>query len=231
VEHAGRDAVTSSEPRFLAHPLLWIRHWIRVEVQAALEREKALVIAEDPIRVHQRTAAQADASLRAAANLVGQHVMVGRDVVLWGGVFSGGVGLELHDHVRIYDYCRLVIDQLSPVSGIVLEERVAMNFGCYLEGSGGVRIGKRTILGPNVVIVSSGHRIDPDTPVQESGKDFGAVSIGEDVWIGANAVITKGVTIGDRAVVGAGAIVTRLVPADAIVAGNPARVLRSKKTD
>ena len=52
------------------------------------------------------------------------------------------------------------------------------------------------------------------------------VKIGDDVWIGQGAVILKGVKIGDRAIVGAHAVVTRDVPADAIVAGNPARLIR-----
>jgi acetyltransferase-like isoleucine patch superfamily enzyme len=53
------------------------------------------------------------------------------------------------------------------------------------------------------------------------------VVLGDDVWIGADATILKGVTIGDRAIVGAGAVVTSDVPADTVVAGNPARVIRT----
>ena len=53
-----------------------------------------------------------------------------------------------------------------------------------------------------------------------------AVTIGDDVWIGSGAMILKGVSIGDRAIVGARAVVTKDVPADAIVAGNPARIVR-----
>ena len=52
------------------------------------------------------------------------------------------------------------------------------------------------------------------------------VTIGDDVWIGANALILKGVSIGDRAIVGAGAVVTKDVAADVVVAGNPARVVK-----
>jgi maltose O-acetyltransferase len=147
--------------------------------------------------------------------------------VIWGGKTTEARGLELHDHVRLYDGCRLVIDRMSAESGIVLGERVALNFGCYIEGSGGVHLGARSILGPHVVIVSSSHRVDPSMPVQQSGKAFGAVHVGEDVWIGAGVIIRLGITIGDRAVVGAGSVVTHDVPAGATVVGNPARILRT----
>jgi acetyltransferase-like isoleucine patch superfamily enzyme len=212
--------------------LFWVRRlkaWIRQEVHAALKDEMTgpRIQYEDPLRCVEVHRSEMETLLRGAANVVGAKVIVGRDVILWGGKFAGGVGLELHDYVRIYDQCRLVIDHAGPASGIVLEERVAMNFGCYLDGSGGVRIRKRTILGPNVVIVSSSHRIDPHVVVQNSGKNYATVDIGEDVWVGANAVIRMGVKIGDRAVIGAGSVVTHDVPADAVVAGNPARVLRN----
>jgi len=52
------------------------------------------------------------------------------------------------------------------------------------------------------------------------------VIIGDDVWIGTGAIILKGVTIGDRAIVGAGAVVAKDVPADVVVAGNPARLVK-----
>jgi acetyltransferase-like isoleucine patch superfamily enzyme len=62
------------------------------------------------------------------------------------------------------------------------------------------------------------------------GGRFAEVIIGNDVWIGANAVILKGVTIGDGAVVGAGAVVTSDVPPGAVVAGNPAKVIKMRQS-
>jgi acetyltransferase-like isoleucine patch superfamily enzyme len=205
----------------------WLRDRLQRELRPLVEAElsKVRIIYADPLVVAEKNRAWIDEQLRAAANVVGHDVIVGRDVILFGGKFPTGRGLELHDYVRIYDFCRLVIDQISPDSGIVLEERVAMNFGCYIDGSGGIRIGKRTILGPNVVIVSSGHRVDPEVPIQHSGKNFASVEIAEDVWIGANAVIRMGVTVGAGAVIGAGSIVTKDVAPHAVVAGNPARAL------
>ena len=53
------------------------------------------------------------------------------------------------------------------------------------------------------------------------------VTIEDDVWIGANCIILKGVTIGARSVIGAGSVVTKSIPADCIAAGNPCRIVKS----
>jgi acetyltransferase-like isoleucine patch superfamily enzyme len=168
--------------------------------------------------------------LREVANAVGTDVIVGHDVVIFNGKRPDIRGLQLGDRVRLYDAydaCRFSIDAVSPQSGILLAADVAMNFGCYIDGSGGVVVGERTMFGPNVVVVSSQHRVDGDR-IHDSGKMFEEVRIGRDVWVGANSVIMAGVTIGDGAVVGSGAIVTKDVDARSIVAGNPARVLRTR---
>jgi acetyltransferase-like isoleucine patch superfamily enzyme len=87
----------------------------------------------------------------------------------------------------------------------------------------GVSVGSGCAIAWEVLIMDTDfHRID--------GRPSGdaAVSIGDRVWIGAGAKILKGVTVGDGAVIAAGAIVTRDVPAEALVAGNPARVIRER---
>jgi acetyltransferase-like isoleucine patch superfamily enzyme len=204
-----------------------IRDWLRREIAAVVDADlrKIRLHTDDPIRAFEENRAQISAQLRTATNHLGEGVMVGREVVIWGGRTSEAVGLHLHDHVRIYDGCRLVIDRMSSDSGIVIGTRAALNFGCYIDGSGGVQIGARTILGPHVVIVSSSHRVDRAIAVQESGKLFESVRIGEDVWVGAGAIIRMGITIGDGAVIGAGSVVTHDVPGKTTAAGNPARVL------
>jgi len=206
-----------------------IRQWFRRQVREVVSEElgRVRLIHQDPLRTFHDNRNGIEAQLSEAANVVGRDVNVGHGVIIWGGKGAGSVGLELHDRVRIYEGCRLVIDHLSPESGIVLGSDVALNFGCYIDGSGGVRIGRGTILGPNVVILSSSHRHETENSLQESGKDVRRVEIGNDVWIGANVVIRMGITIGPRAIVGAGAVVTHDVLAATVVGGNPARVIRS----
>jgi glycosyltransferase involved in cell wall biosynthesis/acetyltransferase-like isoleucine patch superfamily enzyme len=93
-----------------------------------------------------------------------------------------------------------------------------------------IRIGEHCyIAGGTVVSDNDGHPLDhlERRAGQPPGKeDARPVVIGDDVWIGREAVILKGVTIGDRAVIGTRAVVTRDVPEDTIVAGNPAREIR-----
>ncbi|WP_433538072.1 acyltransferase [Micromonospora sp. CA-249363] len=96
-----------------------------------------------------------------------------------------------------------------------------------------IRIGDNVMFGPEVTIRGGNHRIDrvgvPMVAVEKGSADGDldrGVTIGDDVWVGTRAVILHGVTIGRGAVIGAGAVVTRSVPAYAIAAGNPARVIR-----
>lgn len=88
-----------------------------------------------------------------------------------------------------------------------------------------VTIGKNCMIGPRVSIYTAGHPLDAETRV--SGLEFGIpVTIGNNVWIGGNAVINPGVTIGDNVVVASGAVVTKDVPDNVVVAGVPAKVIR-----
>ena len=88
-----------------------------------------------------------------------------------------------------------------------------------------VRIGDRTMLGPNVQIYTATHNVEPE--IRREGLEFALpITIGGDVWIGGGAIIGPGVTIGDEVTIGAGSVVVRDVPPRTVVAGNPARVVR-----
>ena len=107
--------------------------------------------------------------------------------------------------------------------------RVVLARGVQLTCGGGVTIGDGTMIGPGAFVISNGHRMDRiDIPMIDQGLYEGPIDIGEDVWIGANAVILPGVRIGRGAVVAAGAVVTADVPEMAVVAGVPARVVKMR---
>ncbi len=97
--------------------------------------------------------------------------------------------------------------------------------------AGPVNIGANVMMGPDVIILTNNHEFArTDIPMIQQGlRPISPVCIGDDVWIGARAILLPGVTIGHGAIVGAGAVVTKHVPPFAIVAGNPARIIRSRK--
>ena len=102
--------------------------------------------------------------------------------------------------------------------------------GATLVASTGIFVGPRTLIGAEAMIVDTDfHPLDPAQRRihQTAGALSGPVHVGSDVFIGARALILKGVSIGDGAVVGAGAVVTKDVAPGAIVGGNPARVIGS----
>jgi acetyltransferase-like isoleucine patch superfamily enzyme len=102
---------------------------------------------------------------------------------------------------------------------------VFVNHGCTAMDLGGIAIGDDVMIGPNVQLISSGHPLDPAT--RRAQITAAPVRIGRGAWIAAGATVLQGVTVGDDAVVAAGAVVTRDVPARTLVAGVPARVVRS----
>jgi acetyltransferase-like isoleucine patch superfamily enzyme len=90
---------------------------------------------------------------------------------------------------------------------------------------GPISIGNNVLFGPCASVISSNHGVARGELIRKQpGKDA-PIHIGDDVWLGANVVVTAGVCIGDGAVVGAGAIVTHDLPPMSICAGVPARVI------
>lgn len=109
---------------------------------------------------------------------------------------------------------------------MLVGEKVFFNFNCVVLDVAEVKIGSRTLFGPNVQIYTATHPIDPVE--RASGLEYAKpIRIGEDVWVGGSAVICPGVTIGNRCVIGAGSVVTKDIPDDVFAAGNPCRVIRS----
>lgn len=108
---------------------------------------------------------------------------------------------------------------------MIVGERVFFNFNCVVLDVTYVKIGSRTMFGPNVQIYTATHPID--SRERSSGVEYAKpITIGDDCWIGGSAVICPGVTIGDRTIIGAGSVVTRDIPADVFAAGNPCRVIK-----
>jgi acetyltransferase-like isoleucine patch superfamily enzyme len=133
-----------------------------------------------------------------------------------GGSISIGKNCEIHAFAMILTY-----------GGVVtIGQNCSLNPFVIVYGHGGTKIGNGVRIAAHSVIIPANHIPTAGTPLYQSGVSGEGIAIGNDVWIGAGARILDGVTIGNNAVVGAGSVVTKPVPAYAIVAGVPARLIR-----
>ncbi|MGN1362446.1 MAG: sugar O-acetyltransferase [Methanobrevibacter sp.] len=93
-----------------------------------------------------------------------------------------------------------------------------------------VTIGDNVMIGPNTLITSVGHPISPKSRREHKGLTK-PIEIGNDVWLGGNVTILPGVNIGNNVVIGAGAVVTKDIPDNSLAAGVPAKVIRNIEND
>lgn len=150
----------------------------------------------------------------------------GRGVRVMKGVeisVTGSSRLTVGDGVALDRYATLIVQngRLEIGSGGYI------GVGAHIVTRQSVTIGPHALIAEYVTVRDQDHDYRAGEIVADSGFRTAPVTIGANVWIGAKATVTKGVTIGDNAVIGANAVVTRDVPANAVVAGVPARIVRS----
>jgi acetyltransferase-like isoleucine patch superfamily enzyme len=174
---------------------------------------------------------------------VGPGVLWGRNVILrHPGAIRLGARVVIDDNclldargggpegIGIGDDVLIARDTLiqAKTSWIAVGDRCVISSQCQLSSAGGISLG-RAVLVAGQCYLGGGryHTEDPTTPMMDQGLyTKGPLVIEDDVWIGAGVVVQDGVRIGRGSVVGSGAVVTRDVPAFAVVAGVPARLLR-----
>ncbi len=147
-----------------------------------------------------------------------ESILIGKGVRLLAGWRSNRVGLSGPVILHTWQGGRIEIGDQTGASSMVVSSR------------SGVRIGKQCNIGGNVRIFDHDfHALNFEIRRGPRGCDGCAtkpISIGDDVFIGAQSIILKGVSIGDRAIIGAGSVVTKDVPADSIAVGNPATIIK-----
>ena len=118
----------------------------------------------------------------------------------------------------------------NAVFGPLLEIGNDSGVGINCEMYGPVIIGENVMMGPEVVVYTSGHKHDRiDIPMGKQGDDgVKPVMIGNDVWIGRRAIIMPGVKIGDGCIIGAAAVITKDIPDYSVAVGSPAKVVKSR---
>ena len=131
--------------------------------------------------------------------------------------------------------CQHVGAQVNVEKGAIFGPEVSIDdysgIGINCELYGPVIIGKYVMMGPEVIIYTSGHaHTRVDIPMQQQGMETARpVHIGNDVWIGRRSIILPGVSVGNGVIIAAGSVVTKDIPSFAIVGGVPARIIKDRK--
>ena len=108
---------------------------------------------------------------------------------------------------------------------IVAGDNFYMNVGCVILDGARVTFGDNVFVAPHCGFYTAGHPLDHER--RNAGLEYALpITIGNNVWIGAQVCVLPGVTIGDDSVIGAGSVVTKDIPAGVLAAGNPCRVIR-----
>lgn len=122
-----------------------------------------------------------------------------------------------------------VVESFSCINNAVGDVTIGSHTRIGLHNTiiGPIAIGSHVNLAQGITVTALNHRFeDTGKRIDEQGVTTSQVTIGDDVWIGANAVILPGVTIGSHVVVAAGAVVTKDVPSHSLVAGVPAKIIK-----
>jgi acetyltransferase-like isoleucine patch superfamily enzyme len=156
---------------------------------------------------------------------LGRNAYIDQDVYLHAcpqGITIGANSFVMHGAIlHVYNFRDL------PHAFIRIGENSLIGERNVLRGQGGITIGDRVYTAPLVQMLAVNHIYhDPTRPMIEQGITAQGITVEDDVWIGAGAVITDGVRIGQGAVVAAGAVVTKDVAAHTVVGGVPARLIK-----
>lgn len=219
--YLGRQA--SSLPRYLLEQLLfflvgWVPTPLGIALRGLLYR---LILHMDGV-----AAIEKNVRLRFASNItLGHSVYLDENTYLHatpGGIRIGANTIVMHGAVlHVYNFRNM------PQSQITIGRDSLIGEYSVIRGQGGVTIGDRVYTSPFTQLIAVNHVFDdPTRPFVEQGITAEGIVVEDDVWLGANVVVTDGVRIGRGAVVAAGAVVTRDVPPHTVVAGVPARIIK-----
>lgn len=137
-----------------------------------------------------------------------------------------GLGAKL-----LFEHCGKNVDvgkKAKVTSKLSIGDNSGIGDRCHIQGS--VVVGKDVMMAPEVAVIATNHKHDRvDIPMNQQGQEEKAIEIGDDCWLGYRSIICAGVKIGKGSIVAAGAVVTKDVPEYSVVAGVPARVIKSRK--
>jgi acetyltransferase-like isoleucine patch superfamily enzyme len=160
------------------------------------------------------------------------HIRLSRGVYLDEGVYLHACpgGIDIGENTLVMHHAELHVYNFRnlPHAGIRIGRDSLIGEFNVLRGQGGITVGDRVYTSPLVQLAAVDHIFsDPTRPFVEQGITAQGIVVEDDVWIGAGAIVVDGVRIGQGAVVAAGAVVTRDVPPHTVVAGIPARAVKT----
>jgi acetyltransferase-like isoleucine patch superfamily enzyme len=159
----------------------------------------------------------------------GRFLKLGNDVHLSA---LGREGITIGDHVGIGAFSRVVVSTSMNQIGarIRIGDHVGIGEYAYLGGAGGLEIGNECIIGQYFSCHPENHNhADLSASIRTQGVNRKGIRIGGNCWIGSKVTILDGVTLGSGCVVAAGAVVTKSFPADSVIGGVPAKLLKERR--
>jgi galactoside O-acetyltransferase len=144
---------------------------------------------------------------------------------------DGFKSISIGDNFKISKYSKLTSPSISNKGSLKIGNNVSLNRNVNINAkSGEITIGNDVLISYNCVLRASNHNFDDlSMPIKYQGNTFGKIVIEDNVWIGANVVITSNVTIKKGSIIGAGSVVTKDVEANSIAVGVPAKIIKKRK--
>ncbi len=166
----------------------------------------------------------------------GVRLRIPQKIFLGDRVFIGkncDIDVEyLDSEIRIGDDVHISRDTiiLAGIGKTIINESVSIGAGSFIYGSGGVEIGRDSLLADHVRVMAGSHKYkDVSKLIRLQGACLKKTTIGRDVWLSSSTIVLGGVTVGDGAVVGAGAVVSKDIPSYSIAVGVPAKVIGKRE--
>jgi acetyltransferase-like isoleucine patch superfamily enzyme len=161
----------------------------------------------------------------------GKGVQIG-DAVNMTAYGSEGLFIGDYSWIGAYSFLKVSFSFNDPGKCIRIGKHVGLGEFAHLGGAGGLEIGDDCIIGPYLSCHPENHFFpEANTLIRLQGTERKGIRIGRNCWIGAKVTVLDGVQIGENCVIAAGAVVTRDMPANSVIAGVPARVLRSRQNE
>ena len=159
---------------------------------------------------------------------IGKTVKIGNYCTISG---LGKDGLIIGNNVSIANYCRIIVStNINNLGEVInLGDDVGIGEFSSIGGSGGVKIGNKTIIAQYFSAHPENHNFEDLTvDIKDQGTTRKAITIGSNCWIGSKVTVLSGVSVGDGCVIGAGTLVNKNIPANSIAVGNPIRVISKR---